>query len=294
MTKILLTGANGQLGKTISLLKPKNFDLINLTRNELDLTDSEKCKNIIKDIKPDWLINCGAYTQVDNAEKEAEKAMKINADAPRAFSEALKENGGNLLQISTDFVFNGKSNVPYKTRDIKDPINTYGYSKSVGEDFIEKILEPSGQSIILRTSWVISPFGKNFLLTMLNLHKTKKEFNVVSDQIGCPTSTFTLAKVCWDLVLNKMSSIIFPNKFHYSDAGIASWYDLAFAIGEISESISLIEKKAIVNPITTLDYPTPATRPRFSLLDTKETQKTLGYHSKHWRESLKDLLLKLV
>ncbi len=292
--KILLTGANGQLGRTIALLKPNNVKLISLTRDELDLSDSKKCKDIIKDIKPDWLINCGAYTQVDNAEKEAEKAMKINAYAPRAFAEALKDNGGNILHISTDFVFDGRSNNPYKVSDKKNPINNYGFSKSIGEDFIEKILEPIGKSIILRTSWVISPFGKNFLLTMLNLHKTKEYINVVSDQIGCPTSTFTLGKVCWDLIFKKMDNIDLAGKFHYSDAGIASWYDLAFAIGEIAESISLVNKKAIVRPITTLDYPTPAKRPKFSLLDSKETQKTLGYNHTHWRESLKDLLLKII
>ena len=294
MIKVLLTGSNGQLGKTISLCKPENIDLITPKREDLDLSNFQKCKEIIYKLKPDWVINCGAYTQVDNAEKEYKLALKINADAPKAFSEALKINGGNLLQISTDFVFNGKSNTPYQVNDARNPINKYGFTKLVGEEFVEKILEPEGQSIILRTSWVISPFGKNFLLTMLNLHKTKEYINVVSDQIGCPTSTFTLAKVCWKLIIMKMNNTNFPKKFHYSDSGTASWYDLALEIGEIAEKYSLIKKQSFVKPIKTIDYPTPASRPNFSLLDSSETNKILGLKEIHWRYALKDILKKLV
>lgn len=293
MTKVLLTGANGQLGRAISILKPNNVNLISLTRKELDLCNLKQIKSIIKQVKPDWVINCAAYTQVDYAEKEYELAKLINAEAPRILSESLRDYGGQLIHISTDFVFNGKSNIPYKTKDKKDPINMYGKSKSLGEDYIEKILEPTGQSILLRTSWVISPFGKNFLLTMLNLHRTKNLIKVVADQIGCPTSTFSLGRICWDLMFKKMDTSNFPKKLHYSDSGVASWYDLAVAIGEIGEELSLLKNKSFVKPIKTKDYPLPALRPNFSLLDSEETHLILDLKQIHWRETVREILSKI-
>ncbi len=289
--KVLLTGSSGQLGQTISNLKPQEVDLILLERKDLDLRDFEKCKSVVKEICPEWVINCGAYTNVDKAEIESEIAIQINGKAPKAFAEALRESGGNLLQISTDFVFNGKSKIPYKVNDKKDPICMYGISKAVGEKAIEEILEPLNQSIILRTSWVISPYSKNFLLTMLNLHKNKDIINVVSDQIGRPTSTFSLSKACWSIIMRKRLSKNFPKKMHFSNSGIASWFDLAFIIGEIAEELSLINKKALVKPIFTKDYPTPAQRPAYSVLDISETVENLAINPVHWKDAVKDILI---
>ena len=279
--KVLLTGSQGQLGFSIKKLKPKGIQLFSLDKNQFDLSKTNSIKKNLENIKPDFIINCGAYTNVDMAEDEKEKVMNINA---------ISVNGGNLIQISTDYVFNGLTSNSYKVNDKVSPINQYGVSKAKAEEFIQKILGDTNQAVIIRTSWLMGTTGKNFLLTMLKLHQTRKELDVVSDQISCPTSTKTLAEACWRVIKLKMEGNIYNFNFmpilHWSDNGIASWYDIAIAIGEISAKNGLVNLPAFVNPIKSENYPTKAKRPNFSLLDCSSSKEFLNFKGEYWRNSL--------
>ncbi len=287
--KILLTGSTGQIGHEIIKLKPIDIEIISPDRNQLDLSNYDSCKEIVLKINPDWIINCGAYTAVDDAEKDIRLSNQINGYAPKAFTEIINEKNSNLLHISTDFVFDGKQSFPYEENQKRNPLGQYGRSKALGEEFIENNLNSIENATILRTSWVISPRGKNFILTMLKLHNEREEINVVSDQIGSPTSAHEIAKACWKIIELKKKDKL-PFILHWSDAGVASWFDLAVAVGEIAKELKIIDKIAIVNPITTSDYPTPAQRPKYSVLNTFNTSKLLKKTPTHWRKSLKEIL----
>uniref|UniRef100_UPI00338FE05B dTDP-4-dehydrorhamnose reductase n=1 Tax=uncultured Prochlorococcus sp. TaxID=159733 RepID=UPI00338FE05B len=277
-------------GSYIIETKPKNINLIHTTKKDLDLSKTYLCKNLILSEKPDWVINCAAFTAVDQAEKDIELSNKINSYAPEAFANALNITKGKLLHISTDFVFNGEQNYPYETGQKRNPINQYGASKSLGEELIQKENKGLHNSKILRTSWVISPYGRNFVLTMLKLHSEKETINVVYDQIGVPTSAKHLAKTCWKIVNYKNTKTL-PQILHWSDSGVASWYDLAVAIGEIGLELGIINKIAKINPIKTKNYPTPAKRPKYSILDTTTTSDFLKVEPNHWRINLMEILL---
>lgn len=288
--KILVTGSTGQLGQSVISAKPKNIDLVITDRKKLDLLNLRNCEEVIMSEKPDWIINCAAYTNVDQAEKEVELSNITNGLAPEAFARAISKIKGNLLHISSDYVFDGEQNYPYTSKQKRNPINQYGVSKALGEKLIEKNIINNASAIILRTSWLVGPIGKNFIITMLKLHSEKDLINVVSDQFGAPTFTKDLANVCWDIIKlknSKESSRI----LHWSDSGVASWYDLAEATGEIGIELGILKKRAEVIPIKTKEYPTPAKRPRYSLLDTKETSKLIGRIPNHWRDNLKKLLI---
>ena len=287
--KVLITGTTGQLGTALQTSTPRGVEALYMSRKELDLGDPNECRRVIEMHEPDWLLNAGAYTAVDQAESEPKKAMAINAGAPEAFAEALEKQGGKVLQISTDFVFDGTQSTPYKPDQKKKPIGVYGKSKAEGEDAILSKLNCNERGIILRTSWVLGPVGKNFALTMLKLHSIKDEIRVVADQIGCPTSTHTLAEACWRIITNNKNTRL-PSIMHWSDAGAASWYDVAIAIGELGQELELIDRCAKVRPITTEEYPTPAKRPNYSLLDCYETRKTLEIEGIHWRQTLRKCL----
>ena len=288
--KVLITGSNGQLGFSIKKSAPKGFELLSLDKNQFDLSKIHNIKKNLEDIKPDFIINCGAYTNVDKAEDEKEKVMDINANSLKEISLYLKINGGNLIQISTDYVFDGLNNKAYKVNDTVSPINQYGLSKAKAEEYIREILGDTNQSVIIRTSWLMGTIGKNFLLTMIKLHQTKEELNVVSDQISCPTSTKTLAKACWKAIKLKIENNLYKSNFmpilHWCDNGIASWYDIALAIGEISSKNGLIDSPAFINPIKSESYPTKAKRPNFSLLDCSSSKQFLDLKGEYWRKSL--------
>ena len=291
--KVLLTGAGGQLGQALVESKPKDVQLIATTRQTLNLADTDACAAAIETHQPDWVLNAGAYTAVDKAESEPELAQAVNAEAPRAFAEALTKHGGRLLQISTDFVFNGTQGTPYRVDTHKQPLGVYGTTKAAGEDFIQDVMDTSsGRALILRTSWVIGPVGRNFALTMLRLHREREQLGVVADQVGCPSSTLNLANACWRcLELGTKQSL--PPLMHWSDAGAASWYDVAVAVGQIGKELGLLDQPAEVNPITTADYPTPATRPAYSLLDSTDTYKALDLKPAHWQLALRTILERL-
>ena len=295
--KVLLTGAAGQLGQALIASRPEGIELIATSRSggdgllALDLADAEACRAALQQHRPDWVLNGGAYTAVDKAESEPELAQAVNTGAPRTFAEALSSTGGRLLQLSTDFVFNGQRGTPYRPDQQRDPLGVYGSTKAAGEEAVEQVLGGSGRAVILRTSWVMGPVGRNFALTMLRLHREREQISVVADQVGCPTSTLGLAQACWRAV-ERVS--VQPGQLdlihHWSDAGAASWYDVAVAIGELGKELGLLERAAQVAPITTADYPTPAQRPSYSLLDCTATRRALDLQPLHWRQALHRVL----
>ena len=265
--------------------KPKPIELIACGRAELDLASPQACSEAVRFYRPDWVLNAGAYTAVDKAESEPELALAVNAGAPAAFAEALAATGGRLLQVSTDFVFNGLQGSPYRPDQALDPLGVYGASKAAGE---AAALQLSG-SRVLRTSWVYGPVGQNFCRTMLRLHREREQLGVVADQVGCPTSTLSLAAACWRAI-GVGADPSGPRILHWSDAGVASWYDFAVAIGELGMAAGLLERAARVLPLTTADYPTPAQRPSYSLLDCSTSRAALGLEPVHWRAALARVL----
>ena len=297
-----MTGSEGQLGRALRVSLPQvlqnsSVELIATSRSggdglvALDLADADACRAAVLDAQPDWVINAGAYTAVDRAETEPDLAHAVNALAPRAFAEAIAQTGGRLLQLSTDFVFNGRQGHPYEPAQPRDPLGIYGATKAAGEQAIAELLgvEHEGKAAVLRTSWVYGPVGANFLLTMLRLHRQKalaaEPLRVVADQVGCPTSTAGLAGACWRLVERQLGGVM-----HWSDAGAASWYDFAVAIGELAEASGILDCPAQVQPISSADYPTPAQRPAYSLLDCSSSRELLGLMPKHWRQALREVI----
>ena len=289
--RVLLTGAEGQLGKSIIENTPGNHDLIVTTKNDFDLSNGSSCFEKVFSYKPDWIINCGAFTKVDKAEDEEALAYTINADSVRFLSEALVKTKGRLLQISTDYVFDGTKNTPYKPYESRNPQNIYGKSKALAENIIEDKLTPFGQGLIIRTSWLMGASGDNFALKILSLLKEREKLFIVSDQIGCPTTTFSLAKVCWKAIekYNLENNHHFPNILHWSDAGVASWYDVAIAVKEIGLEMDILKNPAQIVPIRSESYKSNSKRPKFSLLDSQETHDLLEMPYVHWRKQLFEL-----
>ncbi|MEB3235846.1 MAG: dTDP-4-dehydrorhamnose reductase [Cyanobacteriota bacterium] len=302
--KVLLTGSAGQLGQALRQQLPAGVELIASSRSggegllALDLADGEACRAAVLEHRPDWVLNAGAYTAVDRAESESELAQAVNAGAPRAFAEALAQTGGQLLQLSTDFVFNGRQCSPYRPEQGRDPLGVYGASKAGGEEAVETVLGVIGRGVVLRTSWVMGPVGKNFALTMLRLHRERgasgQALAVVADRVGCPTSTLTLAAACWRVIETAPADPAVaagPSPaLHWCDGGAASWYDVAVAVGELGVELGVLERMAAVEPITTAGYPTPAQRPSYSLLDCTATRSRLKLAPLHWRQALRQLL----
>ncbi|KEF42662.1 MAG: dTDP-4-dehydrorhamnose reductase [Cyanobium sp. CACIAM 14] len=286
--RVLLTGRHGQLGQALVAHAPEGIALIATGRDSLDLADGAACREAVERHRPDWVLNAGAYTAVDRAETEAELAEAVNAGAPAAFAEALAAVGGRLLQVSTDFVFGGDQGHPYAPEQPLRPLGVYGATKAEGERRAATALPPE-RLCLLRTSWVYGPVGANFCLTMLRLHRARaaagEPLGVVADQVGCPTATHTLAEACWRAIQQGLSG---PH--HWSDCGAASWYDFAVAIGERATACGLLERPAQVRPISTADYPTPARRPSYSLLDCTATRRALGIAGRHWQAALAEVL----
>ena len=287
--RVLLTGSAGQLGQALQASVPAGVELLATSREQLDLADAASCRAAVQQHRPDWVLNAGAYTTVDKAESEPELARAVNAQAPQAFAEALAATGGRLLQLSTDFVFNGRQGQPYRPEQERDPLGVYGATKAEGE--LAALQLPGAR--VLRTSWVYGPVGRNFCRTMLRLHAAKAEaaqpLKVVADQLGCPTSTLTLAAACWRAIGIGADSNG-PELLHWCDAGAASWYDFAVAIGELGVAQGLLNRAAVVEPITTAEYPTPAQRPSYSLLECSPSRLALGLKPLHWRSALAEVL----
>ena len=293
--KVLITGSHGQLGGYLIRNAPKhiedkNVNLICPTRSDLDLSDHKSCQLFLEMHKPDWIINSAAFTNVDQAEKLSDLTYNINTIAPKIFSQWILENGGNMLQISTDYVFDGLKSSPYLTKDKTNPLSIYGRTKESAEKIISNILFPKDQAKILRSSWLIGPDQNNFVHKILSLLKNKETLEVVYDQVSCPTNVIYLSYICWKIIVFKEKGIGFPNLLHWSDYGVASWFDIAQGISEIGYDFGLITSPAKLIPVTSDQYPQIAKRPAFSLLDISQTIFNLKMEPPYWRSSLGDLL----
>jgi dTDP-4-dehydrorhamnose reductase len=274
---ILVTGCNGQLGKELQQLADEfqQFKFIFASREDLKIHHYGLVENFFTATKPQYCINCAAYTAVDKAEDEQDMATLVNGEAVGNLAAICKKYTTKLIHISTDYVFDGSSETPYSEDDVTGPINTYGRSKLLGEQVCRKENE---DVMIIRTSWVYSSFGHNFVKTMMRLMKERNKINVVYDQIGSPTYAADLAKAILDVIASgKWQSGI----YHYSNEGKISWYDFAVAIKEISNS------NCTVHSIPTAQYPTPAKRPHFSLLNTQKIKTIFHIEIPGWRDSLK-------
>ena len=280
---ILVTGAGGQLGSEIRVLSERypQFDFVFVDKDEMPLDQPEKIGPFIAEVRPAWCISCGAYTAVDKAETEKDLAFTINGDAAGAIAAACKAIGAKLIHISTDYVFDGDSAIPLKEGDPTGPINVYGASKLKGEQLA---VQNNPETAIIRTAWVYSEFGHNFVKTMIRLLKEKPSLTVIDDQIGSPTYAADLAGVILHIIT---ASSFVPGIYHYSNEGRISWYEFALAIKEI------IGSPCPVQPIPTSQYPTPAKRPHYSLLDKRRIKETYGVTIPDWRESLKNCIVRL-
>ena len=274
MKRVLVTGANGQLGKSIHRISLNYPDLkfVFTDVDELDITNSKEVNTLFASNKIDYCINCAAYTAVDKAEEEVEKAYLINAKAVKNLAEACQTTGAVLIHISTDFVFDGTKSTPYTEEDTPNPLSVYGKSKLQGEEYVQEICD---RHFIVRTSWLYSEYGNNFVKTMLRLAETRKQISVVNDQIGSPTYAGDLAEFILKIVSSESMTY---GLYHYSNFGEISWYDFA------KEIFSNQNKKTEVLPIPTTAYPTAAKRPKYSVLDISKANNT--FKLKSWKKSL--------
>jgi dTDP-4-dehydrorhamnose reductase len=284
---VLVTGASGQLGQSFRFIAPNypEIDFVFCDSRQLDITNPENVKAVFNKYKPSFCINTAAYTAVDKAESEPEKAHLINVIGPKNLAEICKVFHTTLIHISTDFVFDGVSQNPYNEEDKPNPMGVYGQSKLDGEKAIQNVLD---NHIIIRTSWVYSQFGNNFMKTMIRLGNEKDSLAVVNDQIGTPTNAVDLAETVIKIII--CSSLSLPTSggmglFNFSNEGKCSWYDFAKKIFE-KNNINIDLK-----PIETSSYPTPAKRPAYSVLDKTKIKNTFGIKIKKWEESLENIIL---
>jgi dTDP-4-dehydrorhamnose reductase len=282
--KVLLTGANGQLGTALRSLVPPGVDLIAHDIQTLDLGDAAQVGREMRRVAPAVVINAAAYTQVDQAESDRDAAFRVNAEGPRLMAEAVAAQGVRLIHVSTDFVFSGDQAVPYQPDAATGPVNVYGESKLAGEKAVLAAL--GNTATVVRTSWLYAAAGRNFVKTMLSLMASRESLGVVVDQVGSPTWANTLARAVWDMARDPA----IHGLQHWTDEGVASWYDFAVAIQEEALARRLLPKAIPIRAIPASDYPTPARRPSYSVLDKRATAALLGYSPPHWRQSLRNML----
>jgi dTDP-4-dehydrorhamnose reductase len=285
--KVLLIGANGQLGWELVRTCPDGVKLTALDFPDIDLCSQQSIHECIGRNSPDLIINAAAYTAVDKAEQEKTKAYKLNHEGVLELAMQAEKNKINLVHISTDFVFNGENFRPYKPDDLPCPESVYGESKWEGELAIGKI--SGDKALIIRTAWLYSSHGLNFVKTMLNLMEERESLNVIDEQIGSPTWAFGLARAIWASIEKELTGI-----FHWTDAGVASWYDFAMAIQEEGLSAGLLSRAIPISPISTDKYPTPAKRPMYGILDKRSMWKATGIDPVHWRVQLRSMLKELI
>lgn len=285
-TRILITGAGGQLGRELANSVPAGIACSALARDELDITQRGQVVQVIGDTAPSIVINAAAYTAVDRAETDIAAAMASNAAAPAYLAAACAEHGARLIHISTDFVFAGDASEPYPPDARPAPLGVYGRSKLAGEQRVRELLPGA---LILRTGWVYSALGGNFVRTMLRLMAEREELSVVADQVGTPTWAAGLAGAVWAAAQRPDVAGI----YHWSDAGVCSWYDFAVAIAEEAHALGLLHGLPRINPIPGSAYPTPARRPAFSVLDKSASWRDFGLTPVHWRRNLRRMLSQL-
>lgn len=284
---ILVTGANGQLGSEIRTLAEhiREHNFVFVSSAECDIRNQNAIEECVTKYEIKGIINCAAYTAVDLAEDEPDQAFAINSSAVGNLVAIAEKFQLRLIHISTDYVFDGNFSDPIQVDEKKNPLGVYGKSKSDGED---KILASSSDSIVIRTSWVYSSFGKNFVKTMLRLMSERHEISVVGDQVGSPTYAKDLAQACIDIITNQEKISANSRIYHFSNSGIVSWYDFALAIAEIAS------KSVSVHKIRTEDYPTKAIRPAYSALDTASISSDFGIRVRDWKSALEECINKLV
>jgi dTDP-4-dehydrorhamnose reductase len=284
--RVLVTGAGGQVASALQKLKPAHTELVVLSQQELDITDREAVMRAVAAHAPRLVINAAAYTAVDKAETERDLAFQVNGMAPGWLAQASREQGARFLHISTDFVFDGRASTPYRPDAEPAPLGAYGESKLQGE---RTALAADPQALVLRTAWIYAAQGHNFVRTMLKLMAERGQVRVVADQRGSPTWATSIAEVLWKAA----ATPDFHGLHHWTDAGVVSWYDFAVAIAEEAQAGGLLKSKPEVQAITTADYPTPARRPAYSVLDRSSTEAALALRPAPWRENLKKMLKEL-
>ena len=284
--RVLLAGKRGQLAYEILRSVPAGVKVTAFSSSELDITERDKVEDAVREISPQVIINAAAYTAVDRAESEPDLAMAVNRDGVANLARAAAACGSFMVHVSTDFVFAGDIARPLRPDDPLSPVGAYGRSKAAGEKEIERII-PNNR-LVVRTSWLYSTHGANFVKTMLRLAGERESLSVVCDQVGSPTWAAGLAGAIWIAVAREVKGV-----HHYADAGVASWYDFAVAIMEEAHRLGIISNLPGIVPIATVDYPTPARRPSYSVLDSRDFYREIGIAPFHWRESLKKCLEEL-
>ncbi len=283
---VFVTGSpSGQLHWELLRTKPSQVNLLSLP-DRLDITDTERVHNELGALSPDVIINAAAYTAVDKAEADEEAAYAVNASAVDNLAMAAKQSNAHLIHVSTDFVFGTGDGSPFAVNAEVDPVSVYGKTKLAGEQILAQKLPDS--SLVVRTAWVYSAHGANFVKTMLRLMKERGEVGVIADQIGSPTWANSLAVALWTAADQRATGVM-----HWTGAGVASWYDFAVAIAEEGHKLGLLDTPVTINPLTTAQYPTPAGRPHYSVLELTHTWQQLGIKSAHWREDLRTMLKEL-
>ena len=286
MKPILIIGSTGQLGQELQQIIAPQGNLIAVGREQIDLSQPDSLRQLLQEIQPQLIINAAAYTAVDKAESEPELAQAINSTAPGIIAHVAQQLGAFLIHISTDYVFDGQQSFPYRETDKTNPLGIYGQTKLAGESAIRQNCQ---QHLIIRTAWVYGSYGKsNFVKTMLRLGAEREEIRVVADQIGSPTWARDLALAIAHILPQLTPEI--AGTYHYTNSGVASWYDFAQAIFEEAEAIEFPLKIQRLIPITTADYPTPAQRPAYSVLACEKISKVLGTARPHWRLALRQML----
>ena len=280
MKNILITGANGQLGNEMRLLSSENnqYNYFFTDVQELDICDEQAIQTFVTENQIDVIVNCAAYTAVDKAEDNADLCRKLNAVAPGYLAKAAESRGAAMIQVSTDYVFNGTNHIPYTEEEPTCPASVYGNTKLEGE---QNVMTNCSKAIVIRTAWLYSTFGNNFVKTMIRLGKERESLGVVFDQIGTPTYARDLAKAIYAAIYRG----VVPGIYHFSNEGVCSWYDFTLAIHRIAGI-----KTCKVSPLLTADYPAKAARPHYSVLDKTKIKKTFGIEIPHWEVSLQECI----
>ena len=281
--KLLVTGAKGQLGQELVLMaQAQGHEVTGIDQQELDLSRTGEVAGAIAAFAADWVINCAAYTQVDKAEEDQERAYLVNRDAAGAVAEGARASGGSLLQVSTDFIFDGAHTRPYSEDAAPNPLGVYGASKWAGE---QAVLQAMPEATIVRTAWVYGIHGHNFVKTILRLAAEREELGVVDDQIGTPSATPDISKAILSLITADAKGT-----WNFTNEGVASWYDFAHEIIDIARSLGFPINLKTLRAIPGEEFPTPAKRPTWSVLSKKKIRQQLDYDIPHWRTSLVDVL----
>lgn len=291
MKRVLLTGADGQLGHELRRQLPHGTELMATSSQQLDITDAEKIAQVVGGFAPRLIINAAAYTAVDQAEQDCQRAYAVNADAVALLARQAQQAGIAMLHVSTDYVFDGHKQQPYLEQDQTAPASVYGASKLAGEQVLARILP---QHVILRTSWVFGVQGNNFVKTMLRLAATRDELSVVADQRGCPTSAASLAQTIWQLAGRYLGGKELPwGIYHFCNAPACSWHEFAVEIFRQAQAAGLLVTTPVVTPIAGADYPAAAPRPAYSVLDCRKLEQLLGQQVPQWQQELALVLQQL-